>query len=80
MKAPIIAIALAMLASPAVACTSEDLQAKAMEISTKMQELALRDPQKAAEVGKKLSEAQVQPMTDMEEACKLYDKMLAEFK
>ena len=80
MKAPIIALALAMLASPALACTPEEAQAKATEISTKMQELAIKDPQKAAQVGQKLSEAQAQSVTDVESACKLYDEMLAEFE
>lgn len=80
MKVPMIALALAMLASPALACTTEEMQAKATEISMKMQELALANPQKAAEVAQKLSEAQTQSVTDLESACKLYDEMLAEFE
>lgn len=80
MKVSVIALALAMMASPALACTPEEAQAKAMEISTKMQTLALQDPQKAAEVGQKLLEVQTQSVADLEGACKLYDEMLAEFE
>jgi len=80
MKVSLIALALAMLASPALACTAEEAQSKATELSTKMQELVATNPQKAAEVGQKLSEAQTQSVTDLESACKLYDEMLAEFE
>ncbi|MFC5385497.1 hypothetical protein ACFPLB_05875 [Aquamicrobium segne] len=45
-----------------------------------MQELAAQDPQKAAEVGQKLSQVQTQSVADVEGACKLYDEMLAEFE
>ena len=79
MKVSLIALTLAMLASPALACTAEEAQSKATELSTKMQELAAKDPQKAAEVGQKLSAAQTQAVTDLDGACKLYDEMLAEF-
>lgn len=80
MKVPMIALAVAMLASPALACTTEEMQAKATEISMKMQELALSNPQKAAEIGQKLSQVQTQSVTDLESACNLYDEMLAEFE
>jgi outer membrane murein-binding lipoprotein Lpp len=80
MKVSLIAITLAMLASPALACTAEEAQSKAMELSTKMQELAAKDPQKAGDVGQKLAAAQGQAVTDLDGACKLYDDMLVEFE
>lgn len=42
-----------------------------------MQGLAAFDPQKAMEVAQKLPEAQNQAATDLEGACKNYDKMFA---
>ncbi|WP_047146595.1 hypothetical protein [Aquamicrobium sp. LC103] len=80
MKASFLALTIALIASPALACTAEDAQSKATELSTKMQELATKDPQKAAELAQKLSAAQTQAVSDLEGACKLYDDMLAELK
>lgn len=74
MKAYLLAIAVVMTAaSPSLACTAEDVTAKSTEFSTKMQELAAKDPQKAAEVAQKLSGAQSQLASDPTSACKVYD-------
>lgn len=79
MKTSLLALALTLaVASPALACTAEDVQAKAQELATKVQELAAKDPQKAGEFAQKMSSAQTATVTDMEGACKLYDELLAE--
>lgn len=80
MKTYLLALSVMMAATPAFACTAEEAQAKAMELSTKMQELAASNPQKAMEIGQKLSSAQSQATTDLEGACKLYDELLEDMK
>jgi hypothetical protein len=64
--------------STAYACTPEELQAKAMAVSTKIQALAQKDPQKASEWSQKFAAQQgsAQPKT-MDESCKFYDDILA---
>lgn len=69
---------LVVAASPTFACTVEEVQAKAMEVATKMQTLAATDPQKATEIAQKLQASQTQATTDLEGACKTYDDLLAE--
>lgn len=78
MKKALLALSIAFAATPALACTVEEVQQKAMDVSTKMQSLAVSDPQKATEVAQKLSAAQAEAVNDLESACKLYDEMLAE--
>ncbi|ERI15452.1 hypothetical protein L614_002200000190 [Ochrobactrum sp. J50] len=78
MKAYFLAAALVVAATPSFACTAEEATAKATEVSQKMQELAAKDPQKAATVAQKMSAAQTQAATDLDGACKVYDDMLAE--
>ena len=80
MNAYLLATALVVAAAPSFACTAEETTAKATEVSQKMQELAAKDPQKAATVAQKMSAAQAQAATDIDGACKLYDDMLAELK
>lgn len=82
MKRTLIALTvLAFSAAGAMACSPEDLQAKATELSTKLQDLVAKDPVKAGEVGQRLGALQtgdVATIDDLEPACKLYDDMLAE--
>jgi len=78
MKTYLLAFTLVLAATPSFACTAEEAQAKAMEAATKMEHLIATDPQKAAEVAKKLSDVQTQAATDLAGACKMYDEMLAE--
>ncbi|MGS1095689.1 hypothetical protein ACVCNR_14015 [Aquamicrobium terrae] len=78
MKTYLLALSIMMAATPAFACTAEEAQSKAMELSTKMQALAATDPQKAMDVGQKLSAAQSQAPTDLAGACKTYDELLEE--
>lgn len=80
MKTYILALSVMMAATPAFACTTEELQSKAMEVSTRMQALAASNPQKATEIGQKLATAQSQGATDLEGACKLYDELLEDMK
>lgn len=81
MKTVLIALSLSLFASSAaLACTAEELQAKATEVSTKMQALATSDPQKASEIGTKLASVQTAQPTDLESACKVYDELIAEIE
>ena len=78
MKAYFLTAALIIAVTPSFACTAEEATAKATEVSQKMQDLASKDPQKAAEIAQKVSSAQAQVATDLDGACKLYDDMLSE--
>lgn len=79
MKAVLIAISFALASSSALACTAEEFQKKATDFSTKIQELAAKDPQKAADISQKLSDRiTTKSATDLEANCKIYDEMLAE--
>ncbi|MBC2885749.1 hypothetical protein H7Q97_10060 [Ochrobactrum sp. CM-21-5] len=81
MKTVLLALSLSLAASSAaLACTAEDLQAKATEVSTKMQALAAKNPQKASEIGAKLASVQSTQTTDLEGACKVYDELSAELE
>ncbi len=80
MKTYILALSVMMAATPAFACTTEELQSKAMEVSSRMQELAASNPQKATEIGQKLATAQSQGAADLEGTCKLYDELLEDMK
>lgn len=81
MKTLLIAFSLSLAASSAaLACTAEELQAKATEVSTKMQALAAKDPQKASEISSKLASVQTTQVTDMEGACKVYEELSAELE
>jgi len=74
------ALALAALSSSAAyACTTDELQAKAMAVSTKIQDMAQKDPQKASAWSQKFAAQQqgaAQPKT-VDEICKMYDDLLA---
>ncbi|MBB4015143.1 hypothetical protein GGR16_000149 [Chelatococcus caeni] len=79
-----IALALPMLfiAAPALACSQQDVQAKAMELSTGLQQLAASNPQAAVDWSKKATDAQAkaQQASDMGQVCALYDELIAEMK
>ncbi len=78
----IIATALVVAAMPALACTPQDVQAKATQLMTEAQQLAMRNPQAAADWSKRASEAQAraQQATDLPQICKLYDEVLADLR
>jgi len=66
----------------AFACTAEDINAKATELSTSLQTLAAKDQKKAMEVTQRMQaiQAKQQAPGSMTEACKMYDELLAEVK
>ncbi|MBB4091687.1 hypothetical protein HGG72_22505 [Ochrobactrum pecoris] len=78
MKKYLLGALFVVLATPSFACTAEEVQAKAMEVATKMQEVAAANPQKAQEIAQKMSGAQTQATSDLEGACKVYDDLLAD--
>lgn len=80
MKSFLLALSIVTIATPSFACTNEELQAKAMQVSTKMQELAAKDPQKAGDIGQRVSKAQAGGVSNVDEACKLYDDILADLQ
>lgn len=82
-------VALALVAGSATAsfageeCTAETLQAKAMEASTAMQQLAATDPEKLQEIATELQELQTSAATangDYSELCDAYDSILEDIK
>lgn len=80
MKAYLLTLSMVLAATPSLACTSEELQAKAMQVSTKMQQMAAKDPQKAGEIGQKVAKAQAGGVSNLDEACKLYDGILVDLE
>lgn len=59
------------------ACTPEVAQAKATEMTTKIQELATTNPEKLQEFMAKAQEIQGQITANPEEACKAIDELLS---
>ncbi|HWV22475.1 MAG TPA: hypothetical protein VN036_15715 [Devosia sp.] len=81
MKTSILALGFVLAASSAAfACTAEELQAKAMEVSTKVQTVIAAHPEKATDITAKFTALQTNPPTDVESACKVYDDLLAEIE
>lgn len=79
MKTMTLALVLAFASSSAaLACTPEELQSKATDLTTRMQSLVAKDPQRAGDVGQKMANIQANQANDMATACKLYDDLLAE--
>jgi hypothetical protein len=62
----------------AFACTSEEAQEKATALVAKYQQFAVKNPMKAAEIGQRLTEAQMKYVTDTDGACSFYDEFSAE--
>jgi hypothetical protein len=64
-------------------CTQEELQGKAMEFSTKVSQLAQKNPQKYAEVAQamqtQLPELQ-KNAADIDKLCAFYDEWIAKMK
>lgn len=66
----------------AFACTTEDITAKATELSTSLQTLAAKDQKKAMEVTQRMQQIQAKQQApgSMADACKMYDELIAEAK
>lgn len=77
MKKILIAALLASIASPALACTEQDVQAKAAEVSAVLQQIAATHPAKMPEINERLAAAKANMPTDPDGACKFYDEVLA---
>lgn len=81
MKTSILALGFILAASTAAfACTAEELQAKAMEVSTKVQTVIAAHPEKATAITEKFTALQTNPPADVESACKVYDDLLVEIE
>lgn len=80
MKAYLLAAAILLIATPSFACTAEEAQAKGEELSQKMQELAMKDPQKLNEIAQKMAETQTKSGADLASLCNGFDEILAEFE
>jgi outer membrane murein-binding lipoprotein Lpp len=64
-------------------CTEELVQAKTAELTTLMQEVMAKDPQKMLALQPKLEEMQKEAMAagdDMQAACAALDELIAELK
>ncbi|MEM6711374.1 MAG: hypothetical protein AAF590_03740 [Pseudomonadota bacterium] len=75
------ALTFSMIPGLASACTVEDLQAKALEASTAMQQLAATDPAKMQTIALELSQIQQDALSagsDFSAFCTLYDDLIAE--
>ncbi len=77
MKKILIAALLASVASPALACTAQDVQTKAAEVSAALQQVAAAHPDKMAEINQRMAAAQANMPTDPNGVCKFYDEVLA---
>jgi hypothetical protein len=68
----------------ALACTAQDVQTKAMQVTQKIQELAQKDPSKLQTISTKAQEGSQKLQAAMaagkglDEVCKFYDELLAE--
>ena len=79
MKTSILAAAFIFAGTAAAfACTPEELQTKAMELSTKVQTVVAANPDKATEISQEFAGLQTNPPTDVEAACKAYDDLMVE--
>lgn len=68
--------------SKAPTCTQEELTKKAGEITAAVQQVVTKDPSKAQGIVTKMQElaAKYQGQTDLKDACKAYDDVLATIK
>lgn len=81
MKAFFLSTALIVaVANPSLACTPEELVAKAADVSQKIQALMVTDAQKASAILEKVAAAQSEAVKDVEGACKFYDEVLKELE
>lgn len=78
----ILVIAAALAPVSAFACTMEEVNAKATELSTSLQALVARDQTKAMAVTQRMQDIQMKQANpgSMQEVCKMYDELIAEMK
>lgn len=64
--------------TPSFSCTTEELVTKAADVSRKIQEMMIKDAEKANTLLEKIAVAQGEAVKDAEGACKFYDEVLEE--
>jgi hypothetical protein len=79
MRRLLVGLPILIAASPALACSQQEAQAKAMQVTSELQQLASTNPQAVAEWGKKV-QAEAQAAIKMDETCALFDRYIAEIK
>jgi len=89
MKKLVIVAALSVFVFSAVlaraACTTEDVQKKAMQVSTQLQALAQKDSQRFQKLMQEYTDKAKQlqnakDIKDLDDLCKYFDKMIEETK
>ncbi|MET4634022.1 MULTISPECIES: hypothetical protein [Kaistia] len=80
MRRTILALSLLLAATPAFACTEEELQAKSISLADLVKQITTKDPSQAAEWRKRQVEVDrvAERTTNFDEICAAYDKAIAE--
>lgn len=76
-------LGLSMASGAVFACTSDEVQDQAIELNTKLEQLAEIDPAKASEISTKLQEESIKQAESAqpgspEQKCELYARLIAE--
>ncbi|BCP54594.1 hypothetical protein K32_32110 [Kaistia sp. 32K] len=82
MRRTILALSLLLAATPAFACTEDELQQKSISLAELVKAITTKDPAKAdAWRGKQIDVDRVaERTTNIDEICAAYDKAIAEAK
>jgi hypothetical protein len=82
MRRTILALSLLLVATPAFACTEEELQAKSISLAELVKAITTKDPAKAADWRKRQVEVDrlAERTTSFDEICAAYDKTIEEAK
>ncbi|WP_018183666.1 hypothetical protein [Kaistia granuli] len=82
MRRTILALSLLLAATPAFACTEEELQAKSISLAELVKEITTKDPSKADDWRRKqvAVDRVAERTTDFAEICAAYDKAIEEAK
>ncbi len=80
MRRTILALSLLLTATPAFACTEEELQAKSIQLAELVKGITTKDPSKAQAWRQKQIDTDrvAERTTDFNEICAAYDKTIAE--
>jgi hypothetical protein len=80
MRRMILALALLTVASPAFACTEDELQAKSIQLADLVKGITAKDPAKTQAWRQKQVDVDrvAERTTDFNEICAAYDKAIAE--
>lgn len=82
MRRTILALSLLVAATPAFACTQEELQAKSISLAELVKAITTKDPSKATDWRRKQVDVDrvAERTTDLAEICAAYDKAIEEAK